>query len=150
MRSSLSIFLLLVSLSALAKDILVIHDPVIPEAPPSVSVLGGFMVIDNPTDKDVQITAISSSVFSRVEIHKTVMQDNLAKMIRLDSLVIPAKGSVALQHGAYHLMLFNPKHRLKAGDNVTLKLKFQHGPSQKITLLVSPARLDDSHSHHHP
>jgi hypothetical protein len=149
MKIILLLTLLLLSLSVRAADVLVIRDAVVPEKPPSVTVMGGFMSIENPTDKEIRIVNISSSQFDHVEMHQTLIKDNLARMIKQDALIVPANGKLELKRGSHHLMLFNPKIKFKSGDAVELVLTLHNGTSQKIVAKVMPATLDDDHSHHH-
>ena len=141
--------LLMLSLSVYAKDVLVVRDAVVPEKPPSVTVMGGFMTIENPGNKEIRIVNISSSQFSHVEMHQTVIKDNLAKMIKQKALIVPAKGKLELKRGSYHLMLYDPKVEFKTGDTVELVLKLHNGASQKVMAKIMPATLDDDHSQHH-
>ncbi len=141
--------LLLPSLGVQADATLVVHHAVVPEKPPSVMVMGGFMSIENPSEKEIRIVNISSIQFGHVEMHQTMIKDNLAKMIKQEALIVPAKGKLELKRGSYHLMLFNPKVKLKTGDTIELVLTLHNGTSQKVLAKVMPAMLDVDHSHHH-
>lgn len=140
--------LLSMSVYAQAADLLVVRDAVIPEKPPSVTVMGGFMSIENPSGKEIRIVKISSNQFDHVEMHQTMIKDNLAKMVKQDALIVPAKGKLKLKRGSYHLMLFNPKAKLKTGDVIELVLTLHNGTSQTVAAKVMPATLDDDHSSH--
>lgn len=136
MRISLALMLLLLGTIAQAKHGLVIHDAIIPAAPPSMTVRGVFMTIENTTAMDIRITKIRSPQFASAEIHQTVLQDNVYKMIKQDVLIVPAKGKIELKHGGYHLMLFDPKTPLQPGDSVTLVLTVEGGKTHKVKALV--------------
>lgn len=143
MRSVVFLNLLLVCALAQASSDLVIHNAMIPAAPPTMTVRGAFMAVENPTTKDIRITKISSPQFDSAEIHQTLLKGNVYKMIKQDVLVIPAKGKIELKHGGYHVMLFDPKNPLKAGDSVTLVLTMQGGKTQQVVAKVMAADADD-------
>lgn len=133
---------------AFAAEPLQIKDAWSPEAPPVVPVMAGYMQIYNPGDKPVTIDAISSPQFGLVQIHKTVTENNLSRMIHQPSLVIPPKQTVALQRGGLHIMLMQKKSTLKRGDHIALTLTLDNKQQLTVDLQVREAQLDD-HSHHH-
>lgn len=149
MRMPVIMAWLVMSMAAQAADTLVVRDAMIPEKPPAVTIMGAFMTIENPTAKEVKVTAVSSPAFKSAEMHQTILQDNVAKMVKQSGLTIPAKGKLELKRGSYHLMLFNPKQLLKAGDTVAIVFTLQGGATQTVTATVKPATLDDAHEHHH-
>ena len=79
----------------------------------------GFLVLRNTTDEAIRITGVSSPQFGSVEIHETTIENGIARMRRLDALVVPAHGSVTLERGGKHLMLMRARD---LGDGVTLHL----------------------------
>lgn len=85
-----------------------------------------YMTLSNQAaapDKLVQITTESAST---AEVHETVEKDGVAAMRPIESLEIPAGGSVELKPGGYHIMLMGLKAPLKKGAMIMLKLKFEH------------------------
>ena len=106
------------------------------EAPPGTSVLAGYMTITNPAAIAKTITAVSSPSFRSVEIHRTVIENGMARMLSVGPLEIPAGGSVALAPGSYHLMLFEPVRALVAGDMVDLRLQTGSGPCISVGVPV--------------
>ncbi|MEP7173532.1 MAG: copper chaperone PCu(A)C [Aestuariivirga sp.] len=85
-----------------------------------------YMTLSNQAaapDKLVQITTESASA---AEVHETVEKDGVATMRPIESLEIPAGGSVELKPGGYHIMLMGLKAPLKKGGMIMLKLKFEH------------------------
>jgi len=111
-------------------------DPWVREAPPNVKVLGAFMTIENPTEHPRTLVAAECADFESVELHATIMEGELAKMVQQESLLIPAQGRLELKPGGYHLMLINAKHPLQAGDHVTLTLRFANAEQHTITATV--------------
>lgn len=130
-------------LPAYAQAELVFSDAWIREAPPAASVLAGYLVISNPTAAAVTVTGVSGADFSSVEIHRTVIEDGMARMQSAGQLEIPAGGKFTLAPGGYHLMLFNPRRPLTSGDNVKLLLHVRNGACVGVTLPVRRAGIDD-------
>ena len=99
----------------------------ISEAPPTVSVLVAYVTLKNNSTKTASLISVSSPLFSSIEIHRSIVEDDVASMERYSSLTIPAKSTIKLLPGDYHLMLFNPKTPLKIGDRTTLTFTFSNG-----------------------
>lgn len=126
---------------------IVIKDPWVREAPPVSPVLAGYMVIENHTGSTQELTAVTSSAFQKIEIHKTVFKDGMASMEGQNKLPVAAEGRVVLKPGGTHLMLINPAKRLKAGDSVSLVLQFASGKKAIVSVPVKKA-ASISHEHH--
>jgi len=149
-RISLGMSLSLLSLMAYANEMLVIADAWIPEAPPVARVMAGYMTLKNNSNKMITVTSVTSPDFKRVEIHRTETKQGMARMIKQKHIEVPAKGETVFKSGGLHLMLINPKRRLKRGERVTLILT---AGKQTVTVhaAVKEASLDDhsNHEHHH-
>ncbi len=59
---------------------------------------------------------------------------------------LPALGSTELKPGRYHLMLINLKKVLKAGEHVSLTLKFQHAGDLTLLVKVQSEKMEQGHS----
>lgn len=140
---------LLLSFPLLADADLVIEEPWIREAPPTASVLAAYMVINNHGDSAVEITAITSPDFDHAELHQTRVEDGMARMIPVKRLEIPAAGTVSLEPGGMHLMLFTPKQPLRAGDTVTLLILQRNGDPVTVKAPVLRKTGGMNHLHHH-
>lgn len=73
--------------------------------PPVSKMAAGYVAIHNRSDQAVRLISASSPVFNSVEIHETYADGSVMSMRRLESLEIPANGTVELQPGGVHLML---------------------------------------------
>ena len=107
----------------------------ISEAPPTVSVLVAYASLKNNSDISLSLVSVSSPLFSSIEIHRSIVKDDIATMERHTTLEIPSKSTIKLVPGDFHLMLFNPKIPLAIGDAATLKFIFSDGT--KITTEAS-------------
>ncbi len=113
----------------------------IAEAPPTSRVMVGYMTINNPDAEAIDIISAKSDTYSSIEFHETLHEDGMAKMVRHDSLHVPAHGSIQLKRGGKHLMLFNPTTPLKAGDTVSITLTTENNTSKIITVDVKKAQF---------
>lgn len=126
---------ILLSTAVFAAELMV-KDRWIREAPPSAAALAGYMVIHNGGDSDRVLVGAESPLFGNVMLHRTVMEEGMAKMIHQPSITIPAGGSLTFEPNGYHLMLMKPKKPLKAGDQVEITLKFKDGTTLPLSYEV--------------
>ena len=132
-----------------ADEILDIDDAWVAEAPPVAPVMGGYMKIENETDKPISITRASCPDFEIVEIHEMSMSGGMMKMREIEKLVVPANGKVELKPGGYHLMLIKPKKPFKKGDTLMVTLHTADGQSQAVKMEVKERKASDDHQQHH-
>ena len=70
--------------------------------------------------------AVTTAAAATAQLHESVEKDGVATMQPVETLEIPAGGSVELKPGGYHIMLMGLKAPLKKGDMIMLELKFEH------------------------
>lgn len=106
-------------------------------ATPSVSMTSaGFMVLHNPAGRDATIVSARSAAARVVEIHETHDDNGIMRMRRLDRLTVPARGSVRLKPGSFHLMLVDLTAPLTAGASVTFTLTLSDGSTFDVVATV--------------
>ena len=132
---------------AVAASTLQVKTPWIREAPPTATVLAAYMVLNNAADAQCLITHIESPDFRDARIHRTVVEDGVAKMLPVEQLQVPAHGSITLEPGGLHLMLFDPLRSLQEGDTVTLVI--HEGNGNSVTVQAPVVRNTGEHDHHH-
>jgi periplasmic copper chaperone A len=125
-----------------------LSDVWISEAPPTVSVLAAYAKIQNNSPTAKTLTSVTSPNFSSVELHLSKVVNDMAIMEKQDTLIIPSESSIELSPGTYHLMLFNPKVALKAGDKTSINFTFADGTLSSAEAEVRK-RNHDGHEHHH-
>ncbi len=148
------IVLLTLPLGVTAGEPLRVENAWVREAPPTAQVLGAFMHLHNTGDTLITITGASSPACAAVEIHRTVIEDGVARMIPQPSLQLDAGEHIDLAPGGYHLMLIQPQQPLQAGATVTIELQLGDGGSQSIQAQVRKGMgemggHDHEHMHHH-
>lgn len=126
-----------------AKEELLIHDAWIREAPPNAMALAGYMTIVNSSNAERSLTVATSPVFGWIELHRTVHDGDVAKMVPQDAIKIPAGGRVELKPGDYHLMLMQPSQTLRVGDQISITLEFKNGEMQTINFPVKKQTLSE-------
>jgi copper(I)-binding protein len=120
---------------------LIIEDAWIAEAPPVSKVMVAYMTFINKGSAAVEIIRAESDIYSSIEFHETVHENGMARMIRHDSLKIPANARLELKRGGPHLMLFNPVKALKAGDIVNIKLTSRDNMTKSVSVAVKKAQF---------
>ncbi len=152
LKTFLSLLTGLLSLTAFAAGHIHVQDPWIRAAPPVVKNLAAYMTIVNRGEKMRKLMRISSPAFARIEIHQSMMENDMARMEHQMELTIPPHGTVALKPGDLHLMLMEAKKPLHVGDSVPLTLIFHNGEEISATGTVRSGQMGDmegmDHSRH--
>jgi hypothetical protein len=149
LHCALPLLLLIGSSIAMADTTFTISEPWIREAPPTARVMAGYMTINNATDSPVTVTAISSPDFENAEIHRTVIEEGVARMLPVRQREVPANSQLKLEPGGLHLMLFDPQRPLAAGETVTLIIhRSNAGDVTASAPVIRKTGVDHSHHHH--
>ncbi len=108
---------------------IVIEKPWARATPKGAEVGAGYLTIRNDGATPERLTG-GSADFATVEIHEMKTQGDVGQMRELKGgLNVPARGSVGLAPGGYHLMFTHLTHPLTKGDTVKATLNFEHaGP----------------------
>lgn len=92
---------------------------------------------------DTTFVRATSTIASSVEIHSMKMDNGVMKMRSLDELPIAAGKPEKLAPGGFHLMFFDLKQQLIAGEQIEVKLSFRDSAGkmtqQTVTLPVKEA-----------
>lgn len=100
-----------------------------------------YMTLTSNTD--TTLTSVESSVSDSIEIHSMTMDNGVMKMRMLDELALKAGKPTELAPGGYHLMLFDLKKALKAGEEVSFTLHFKDAQGKETVLnLNSPIKAE--------
>lgn len=142
----LSVLLLAFATAAAAASAPTIDRAWIREAPPGAPAMGGFMSIEGGS-RDVAIVGAHSDDFGRVELHEMEMVDGVMKMRAIESLEVPAGARVTLAPGGEHLMLFEPRRELAAGDTVRIVFELSRGDPLEVDFAVGQG-APEAHDHH--
>lgn len=104
-----------------------VRDAWVREAHPGAAMMAGYMALRNGTSRSQVLVAASSSGFSAVMIHRTIVKDGVAGMAHASQIELTPNATLNFAPGGYHLMLMNPQRTLRAGDRVDITLEFRGG-----------------------
>lgn len=140
---------LLLGQTALAADATVeIHDPWVRSAPPNARVMAGYLHLVNHGDSTIQLHGVSSPQFDSVELHRTMMHDNVAHMEQMDTLTLGAGEQVQFEPGGLHLMLIKPHQPLPRGTRAELTFEFDDGTRLTLEAEVRDSATPMGHGEH--
>ena len=123
----IAISLLITACAEQATDHVRVENAWIAEIPPVIKVTAALMVLHNDGDKPRYLIDASSPRAESIEVHKSIVVDDLARMIRQTEVEIPAHGSVEFSNETgYHLMFYGTGE-IKGGQKILVSLKFKDG-----------------------
>ena len=146
LRVAAAVCIFLVSSAKLQAAELLIEDAWVRQPPPGAMATGGFMTLKNPGREPVDVVAARSDIAAWVEIHRTVEQDGVARMVEQEKLTIPPGRELKLEPGGYHLMMMQPA-RITEGDWVHITIRFGDGVEQTLHAPVV-RKAGGRHKHH--
>lgn len=118
---------------------------------PMAKVGGGYFKITNNGPAD-RLVSVKSERAESVELHEMKMNGAVMEMRELDGgIAIPAKTTVELKPGSYHLMFMNVQQPFKEGEMVKATLVFEKAGSVDVEFAVGPVAGDkgpDAHAGH--
>lgn len=123
-----------------------VEDPWVREAPPKAEVQAAYMTLVNDSDQELILTNVAAPQFANAEFHRMSFEGEQMRMEAQPTVTVPARGQLALEPGGYHVMLFKPDQRMRAGDTVHIRLQCGEGKNF-IDAPVRKAGFIDSESH---
>lgn len=119
--------------------------------PGGAKVAGGYLTIENRGHSAERLQAASTAHALRTEIHEMAVNDGVMTMRALDKGLVIAPGQIiTLAPGGGHLMFIGLDIPLHAGDQMPVKLSFEHAGEVNVTLDVqaigaqAPARTEST------
>jgi hypothetical protein len=107
-----------------------------------------YMTISNKSSAADRLTGAASDVADKLQIHEMKVVDGVVRMRKVPGgLQVPAKRTVVLKRGGYHVMLVGLKHSLEAGDSFPLTLVFEKAGNVSITVPVKAMGAVNGHTH---
>lgn len=103
---------------------LTISNVVVLEPLPGMNMTAGYLTLANDSDQPIAIDKVTSPQFARVEMHETVIQDDVARMVALAPLIIEQHSSVQFEPGGKHLMMSVSSQEIVAGMPVTVEFHY--------------------------
>jgi len=102
-----------------------------------------FTVINSGSSAD-ELLSVSTPVAGVAEIHRTIEDGDLMKMMPVQRLLAPAGTQLQLLPGGNHVMLLELRRRLSPGDRFDATLHFRHAGEVTVRgLVLSYADLEE-------
>jgi copper(I)-binding protein len=102
-----------------------------------------FLRIHNGGSAPARIVSAATPVAEAAELHTHQMDGSVMRMRPVESLEVPAGGSLQLQPGGDHIMLFGVKQPLREGESFDLTLTSESGQSVTLAVQVlSPTHME--------
>ncbi len=106
--------------------------------PPGQEVGAAYMNLKS--DQAARLVGASSPIADSIEIHEMSMKNGVMQMRMMQTMPLPAGKVVKLAPGGFHLMLFDLKTPLKAGESIEIELALKDAKGkirkQKVSLPV--------------
>jgi copper(I)-binding protein len=96
-----------------------------------------FVILNQGGEADTLIGA-SSGVASKAEMHETRIVGDVAQMVPIPVLEVPARGRIEFKPGGYHVMLEGLKQDLKVGETIQLTLQFEKSGAITLDVPIQP------------
>jgi copper(I)-binding protein len=110
--------------------------------------MAAYMTIENPGDDQRRIVAISCEDFAEVQMHRSIVENNVARMRQLEQLVIEPGSEMKLEPGGIHLMLIAPIRDFEPGEIILLEIREADGTQHNLVLKVRRSTKAPG-AHHH-
>ncbi|MCI0384786.1 copper chaperone PCu(A)C [Streptomyces sp. CNQ085] len=110
---------------------LTVEGAYVPE-PVTADMAGGFMVVHNDGATADRLVSATSDISDDVQIHEATG----GRMRRVDSLDVPADGTLELSRGGNHLMFMDLERKPAEGEKVSVELRFEKSDPITVTVPV--------------
>ena len=104
--------------------------------PPGVPMTAGYFLISNNTNKDIILTGARSSRFKSVEMHNTIKDGEVMKMVKQESIFISANSKLEFKPMSYHLMLIKPVKPISENEKIDVTFLTKNGDSISSVFIV--------------
>lgn len=138
--------------AAHAADLVQVREPWAKVTVPGQKVGGVYMKI--VARENLRLTGVKSAVAETAEVHQMKMENGMMRMRAVPFLELPAGKTVKLEPGGYHIMLFDLRQSLVAGQKLKLELTVEDASKRKHRVAVEAVVRDrdaspaGGHDHH--
>jgi copper(I)-binding protein len=108
---------------AQAADLVKVLEPWAKATVPGQKVGGVYMQL--VARENLRLTGVKSAAAETAEVHQMKMEKGMMRMRAVPYLELPAGKPVKLEPGGFHVMLFDLKQSLVAGQKLKLELTFE-------------------------
>jgi len=150
LRAALRLSLIAVVLApaaAPAADAIRVLDPWARATVPGQKVGGVYMEI--VSSRDARLVGVSSPAAGSAEVHSMTMDGGTMRMRAVEALDLPAGTPVKLAPGGFHVMLFDLKKPLVAGQKVPITLVIEETGKRAHRITVNAIVRAGEHDGQH-
>ena len=103
--------------------------------------------------ENLRLTGLKSAVAESAAVHQMKLENGMMRMRAMPFLELPAGKTVKLEPGGYHIMLFDIRRSLVAGQKLKLELSVEDGSKRRHRIMVEAVVRDrdagtaDPHDH---
>ena len=101
-----------------------------------------YMQLSNTGEETITVVDADSTVPNIVELHETIIENDVARMEPVPAIVIEPGETVELRPGGKHVMLINLTQSVAIDDEVEIELTFESGETATLTALVQDMMMD--------
>lgn len=105
---------------------------------PGQTLSAGYFNILNSGSQAVSIVKVSSDEAERVEMHNHIIEGDMAKMVKVDSVSIDAGQQLSFTEGGYHLMIFQPNAKSVGGGEMDIIFELSDGTQLEEAAFIEP------------
>lgn len=116
--------------------------------PPSAPVASGYVKLTNTGTEGDRLTAISSPIAERAEIHRSVVADGVVSMRPVDGLAVEPGATVDFGVEKLHVMFIAPDRQLKDGDRFPATLVFEKAGTVEVEFVVQRRGAEPTEANH--
>ena len=106
------------------------------QAPASGETSAIYMRISNRSENDITITSATSAAAEHIAFHVSTVENDMARMVALDGLHIPAGETIELAPGGVHIMLMSLTADLLPDSQIALQLHCDKGEVYDLDISV--------------
>ena len=117
-----------------AADLVQVQEPWAKATVPGQKVGGVYM--NMVARENLRLTGVKSAVAETAAVHQMKMENGMMRMRALPFLELPAGKMVKLEPGGYHIMLFDLRQSLVAGQKLKLELTFEDASKRQHRVAV--------------
>ncbi len=130
-------------MSCSVQDDIAIDNAWIPEAPPTVSALAGYLDMTNNFADTMVLSGAKSPFFEQIVLHRTIVDSDtdFARMVEQSTITIEPGETQKIAPGGYHLMLLYPLKAINPETPIPVTLLFENGFQKKVDFEIRPFRL---------
>jgi len=97
--------------------------------PPSgLDKTAGYFQLVNRGDNHITLVGATSEQIRTIEMHTTIVDGDMMRMRRLNTVPVPAGETIRFEPGGMHLMIFG----LSTQEAITITLQFDDGTTEAV------------------